>query len=268
MRYGVMIGAILMQIIIAPLGHAERLVVATAANFAGTAQAIAQSFGQQHPDISVRVVVAATAVLYQQIVDGAPYDIFLSADQHHIDKAVAAGLAQAQSRITYAEGVLVALMPPHINAPPDMKGLHRMLQASSRNNGRITYAHPDLAPYGQAAEQVLAALKISARPQVSYGLDTLQAYHIVQAGGADVGFVALSHVVQGGLARSSYLRIPHHSYAPILQDGAVIAATTHMAAAKDFMAFLQSADAHRIIAMHGYAVPEKRAPHQQRDQDE
>lgn len=231
--------------------NAASCTVAVAANFSAPMRALVAAFHATH-DHNVTLTIGSSGKFYAQISNGAPFDIFLSADQARVDALESAGLSVADSRFTYATGRLV-LWTSQSGQPAD--GRQRLLRGEF---DRIALANPRLAPYGRAAVEVLNALGAQNSKQVM-GENVAQAYAFVHSGNADVGFVALSQVTRPRgadeeSAGSILWRVEPHLHRPIHQDGVVLRRAADNAAARDLMTFLHSREARQIIESYGYGT--------------
>jgi molybdate transport system substrate-binding protein len=221
--------------------------VAVAANFTEPAKEIAAKFEAKTGD-KVVLSFGSSGQFYTQIANGAPYEVFLSADSERPTKAEADGLAVAGSRFTYATGRLVlwSKTPGLIDA----KG------AVLAKGGfeKLSIADPKAAPYGLAAVETLTKLKLydTLKPKIVQGSSITQAFQYVQTGAAEVGFVALSQVINetGG---SRWL-VPAADHTPIDQQAVLLKTGADNATAKAFLQYLKSKDAKAIIKRYGYEV--------------
>lgn len=231
-------------------GHAlaEQVQVAVAANFTAPLQAIAAEFEQ---DSRHRVLASfgASGQLYAQIVHGAPFEVFLSADASTPAKLDSQGLGVSGSRFTYAIGSLVLW-----SANPDyLDGSPAALKANQYRH--LALANPKAAPYGQAAREVLEKLGLSAATQhkLVEGQSITQAHQFIATGNAELGFVALSQVSKDGqLSSGSAWRVPAELHTPIKQDALILKKGEHNPAAVAFIAYLKGAKAAAIIKAYGY----------------
>jgi molybdate transport system substrate-binding protein len=221
--------------------------VAVAANFTEPAKAIAARFKARTGHEAV-LSFGSTGQFYTQIANGAPYEVFLSADVERAQKAEATGLAVPGTRFTYATGRLVLFS----RTPGLVDGGGAVLK-----NGRfdkLAIADPKAAPYGQAAVETLSRLKLhdAVRPRIVTGASITQAFQFVQTGAAELGFVALSQVVddKGG----SRWIVPTANHTPIEQQAVLLKTGVNNDAAKAFLTFLKSAEAKAIIRRYGYEV--------------
>lgn len=231
----------------APLAHAGETHVAVAANFTEPARALAAAFERQTGHRAV-LSFGSSGVLYAQISQGAPFEVFLSADAERPVKAVAEKLAVRSSRFTYATGRLVLW-----SADPrlvDAQG--QVLRRGSF--ARLAIADPALAPYGLAAMQTIARLGLTARltPRLVKGASIAQTYQFVSTGAAELGFVAQSQViaVRGG---SRWL-VPARLHAPIAQQAVLLTRGARDPAAIAFLRYLRTPAARAIIRRYGYAA--------------
>ena len=227
---------------------ADEVQVAVAANFTAPMQDIAQAFEQ---DTGHRVVAAfgSTGQLYAQINHGAPFEVFLAADDTTPARAESEGLAVAGSRFTYATGAL-ALWSADTNLINDGEQLLR-----SGDFQHLAIANPKTAPYGLAATQVMQALNLTdaLTPKLVEGQSIGQTYQFVASGNAEVGFVALSQVSRNGeITSGSALQVPAAFYEPIHQDAVLLNKGANNAAAAALLEYLQGERAAAVISSYGY----------------
>jgi len=228
---------------------ADEVQVAVAANFAGAAQKIAAQF-EHDTGHSVKLSLGATGRFYAQIEAGAPFDVLLAADQATPARLVAEGKAVPATLRTYAIGRLVLW-----SADPALVDARGEVLKSDRWK-HLSVADAKLAPYGQAAGQALAALKLTdaVRPRLVTAESIGQALQFVQSGNAELGFVALGQVQppDGSRVPGSMWLVPDNLYAPIRQDAVVLAASKTGQAATQFVDYLASDKARVVIAAYGY----------------
>ncbi|ACI51358.1 molybdenum ABC transporter, periplasmic molybdate-binding protein [Gluconacetobacter diazotrophicus PA1 5] len=232
--------------------RAEPLRLAVAANFAGTAHILADAYtarGGERPTVSS----GSSGQLATQITQGAPFDLFLSADAERPRDLVAQGLADPASRTTYAIGQLV-LWQPDGAAPPHAAPLGAATLAA---NGftRLAICNPQTAPYGAASIQALHALGVydTVSNKLVVANSVAQALQFARSGNAELAFVALAQVHDGH--GGAYWLVPQKLYAPIVQDAVVLSHAPHPGEAHAFMTFLQGPQARKLIEAAGYVVP-------------
>lgn len=230
----------------------RELTVAVAANFTRTMEALVAAF-EAETDGNVTLVFGSTGTLYAQITNGAPFDAFLAADARRPRLLDENGAIVAGSRFTYAIGRSVLW-----SAEPDLVQDAQILD--DKGIRRVAMADPKLAPYGAAARQVMRKLGVweALEPKLVYGENVNQAYQFVESGNTEVGFVALSQVInpEAGEIDGSHWQPPPARYDPIEQQVVVLKDTDQRALAERLMAFLQSDSAAEIIRRFGYNVPD------------
>lgn len=223
--------------------------VAVAANAAEVVETLAADFERQTGH-RVTVTVGSTGKLYAQILHGAPFDLFLAADQERPRLLVEQGLAVEGSRRTYAIGRLVLWSPDAAMAIGE-----DLLKGGSFR--RLAIANPDLAPYGAAARETLRELGLweSLRRKIVLGENVGQAFAMAASGNAELGFVSLSSVLSPRHGREgSYWEIPEHLHMPIRQDAVLLSRAEGNAAARAFHGFLVSPVALKTIESFGLVV--------------
>ncbi|HVY34213.1 MAG TPA: molybdate ABC transporter substrate-binding protein [Caulobacteraceae bacterium] len=221
--------------------------VAVAANFAEPAKQIATAFRAATGHEAV-LSFGSSGQFYTQISKGAPFEVFLSADAERPQRAEADGYAVAGSRFTYAIGRLVLFS----KTPGLVDGKGAVLD--SGKFAKLSIADPGSAPYGAAAIETLKKLGLyeKLKPKIVQGSSITQAYQFVATGAAELGFVALSQVINepGG---SRWL-VPTSDHAPIDQQAVLLKTGADNPAARAFMTFLKSPRAVTIIKTYGYEV--------------
>ena len=252
-RGGVVAGLLagLLAISASTAAQADEVLVAVAANFAGPLAALADSFAAASGH-RIKTSAGATGKFYSQIVAGAPFEVLLAADDETPQKLVRDGLAVAGSRFSYAIGQLVLW-----SAQPGYVDDQGAVLASGRF-ARLAIANPKLAPYGRAAQQVLAArgLSESLAPRLVTAESISQAHQFIATGNAELGFVALSQVAAPGKAvTGSIWRVPATLYGEIRQDAVLLKAGENRPAAAALLAYLKTAPARAVIRSSGYGLP-------------
>jgi molybdate transport system substrate-binding protein len=228
--------------------HAGEVRVAVAANFAVPMARIAQAFVAATGHTAA-LSSGSTGKFHAQIVNGAPFDVLLAADERTPQALIDSGHAQAASRFTYAVGRLVLW-----SAKPGLVDAQGAVLASGRF-AHLALANPKVAPYGAAAMQALRSRGLDEKlaPKLVLGESIAQAYQFVASGNAEMGFVALSLVQQPGrpVAGSAWL-VPEALHAPIRQDAVLLKPGENNAAARALLEFMKSPAALDIVRAHGY----------------
>jgi molybdate transport system substrate-binding protein len=232
----------------AGLAAAGEVQVAVAANFAAPMARMAEAFAAATGH-RAKLSSGATGKFHAQIVNGAPFEVLLAADERTPQRLIDEGHAVPGSRFTYALGALVLWSPE-----PGFVDAQGALLAGG-GFGHLAMADPKVAPYGAAALQVLRArgLAEALAPKIVTGESIAQAYQFVATGNAELGFIALSQVQQPGRpVAGSMWRVPSSLYAPIRQDAVLLKRGENNPAARALMDFLKSPAARDIIRAHGY----------------
>ena len=226
---------------------ADEVSVAVAANFTAPMNAIAAEFARDTGH-KAHLAFGSSGKFYAQIVNGAPFDVLIAADDETPARLVAEKHAISGSAFTYATGKLVVWSA----TPGFIDG-----QATVLKNGAFRYlsiANPKLAPYGRAAMETLAALKIEVPlNKIVTGENIAQTFQFVSTGNADLGFVALSQVWKDGkLTSGSGWIVPVTLHAPIRQDAVLLEKGRANAAASALLAYLKTPAARAVIERYGY----------------
>jgi molybdate transport system substrate-binding protein len=229
---------------------ADEVQVAVAANFTAPIQAIAKDFEK---DTGHKLVASfgATGQFYTQIKNGAPFEVFLAADDTTPAKLESENEIVKGSRFTYAVGTLALWSAKE--GYVDDKG--QVLKDNKYEH--LSIANPKAAPYGLAATQVLAKLGLTDATQAKIveGQSIAQAYQFVQTGNAELGFVALSQVFKDGkLTGGSAWIVPANLHEPIKQDAVILNKGKDNAAAKALMEYLKGPKAAAVIKSFGYQL--------------
>ena len=231
--------------------RAEEIRVGVASNFLSTLEVIKSEYETVTGNVLV-VSNGSTGSLYAQIINGAPYDVFLSADQER-PFLISDSQSPSYRVIPYAYGQLALWHPKIIS--DSFNSWQTLL--NDGNYRAIAIANPDLAPYGKASLEAINSLDNaeSIKRKLVLGHNIGQAYTIVATGNSEIGFVALSQLInqRTPLSKQHYQILPQSSYTPIVQSAIQI---SDKSAASDFLTFLQSETARRIIVNAGYGVPE------------
>jgi molybdate transport system substrate-binding protein len=234
--------------------EAKSIHVAVAANFSHTMQTLVTEF-EKTSDFKIAVSFGSSGKFYAQIKQGAPYELFFSADQAKPDALQKEGLVVETSRFTYAIGRLAlwSSQPDFINKTESK------LKLGTFN--KLAIANPKVAPYGAATLEVLKHLALieSTQPKWVRGENISQTYQFVRSGNADLGFIALSQLLSSAKIREvddgSYWLVPDTMHHPIKQDVVLLRGAASSQGAKEFLDFMHTEKALNIITEYGYLIP-------------
>ena len=230
--------------------QAEVVQIAVAANFTAPARALAEIFARTTGH-EAKLSFGATGAFYTQIKNGAPFDILLAADDERPIRLEKQGDTVPGSRFTYAVGQLVLWSAK----PGFVDGEGAVLKGGNFN--KIAIANPKLAPYGAAAVETMDKLGLAAAltPKLVTGESIGQTYNFIATGNAELGFVALAQVLDGGKMKSgSMWVVPAKYHAPIIQDAVILKRAAANPAAKAWMALMRSPNTQDFIRSYGYEV--------------
>jgi molybdate transport system substrate-binding protein len=226
---------------------ADQATVAVAANFVSTFREIAVEF-ETATGHSLRVAAGSSGNFYSQIKNGAPFDVFFSADMEHPKLLEDEGLGVKDFRFTYAVGRLVLWSPD----PNLVKGEETL---RSKPFKRLAIANPKTAPYGVAAVQAMKKLGMweTLQPRIVMGENLGQTMGFIESGNADLGFVALSQILDPKIkGQGSRWNVPDDLHEPIKQDVILLAKGKGNPAAIALLEFVRSPKTRAILTRYGY----------------
>jgi len=229
------------------------LSIGAAANLLYALDALDAAFEKENPGVALTTATGASGSLVAQIRNGAPFDLFLSADLDYPRRLAQSGDAVSASLTPFAFGRLVLwTTKPGLDLPS--------VAAAVRNPNvrKLAIANPETAPYGRAAREALGKLGLSedAGPKLVLGENISQTAQFVETGNADAGFVAMSLVTSPKLMnRGRWIEVPATCYTLIAQGAILTRRGAANPAARDYLAFLGSPEARKILERYGYGVP-------------
>jgi len=247
------IAALILICMFAVPSLAQEITVAAAADLHSALDEISAQF-KAETSKAVKVVYGSSGNLFQQIQNGAPFDLFFSANSDYPKKLEAAGLSAAGTYYEYARGHIV-LFVSSTSSLNIQQGLQVLLDPSVK---RIAIADPSHAPYGQAAVAALKSQnlydKVSRR--IVVGENISQAASFVTSGAADVGIVAKSlALMPSARSQTRFAEISSHEYPPILQTCIVLKSSKQQALARRFLAYVRGPEASKVLQQYGFEVP-------------
>lgn len=224
--------------------------VAVAANFISPMKMIATEF-EKDTGHKAQLSSGATGNFYAQISNGAPFEVFLAADDETPQKLEKEGKAVAGTRFTYAIGRLALW-----SAKPDLvDNAGHVLKLGNFNH--LALASPKLAPYGIAAAQTLSRMGLlkPLEPKIVVGENIAQTFQFISTGNAELGFVSLSQIQENGKMKpGSAWIVPETMHDPLRQDAQLLVKGKDSAAATELLAYLKSDKAKKLIESYGYKV--------------
>jgi molybdate transport system substrate-binding protein len=244
---------IILAMLLALPAAARPLLVAAASDLAYCIDDLVVAFRQQVPGAEVKVSTGASGNFYAQIRNGAPFDVFLSADMDYPRELARLGVADGKTLAPYAIGRIVLWTPDARFDPSQGLALLRDARVT-----RIAIGNPATAPYGRAAKAALErdGLWDAVRPRLVIGENVAQAAQFVQSGNAQVGIISLATLSAPRIAGvGRFYLIPETGLAPIEQGAIVTAHGKGHPLATRFLRFLDSPAAHAILERNGFALP-------------
>jgi molybdate transport system substrate-binding protein len=237
------------------LSSAQQLNVAAAADLQPAFKEAAQKFEAQS-GIHLQLTFGSSGNLSAQIQNGAPFDLFFSADNAYVQQLEKAKLTARNSSVVYAIGSIVLWVPSTSPLEPEKMGLELLLAPGVK---RVAIANPSHAPYGKAAVAALESfhLREKVKTKLVYGENISQAFQFVQTGNCDAGIVALSLAMSPALkGKGKYWKIPQDAYPPMQQTATIIRASKNQKAARKFLEYLNGADGRQLLEAYGFTFPE------------
>ena len=229
------------------------LLVAAAADLNPALNEVAQQF-QRNTGTHVKISFGASGALTQQIQNGAPFDVFFSADMDYPRQLIAQGQADAASLFQYSLGKLVLWVPASSSLDVEHKGMDILLDSSVK---KIAIANPQHAPYGRAAVGALkhAGLYDRLTERLVLGENVSQAAQFAESGNAQAGFVALAHAVSPAIKRTGkFWVVPADYYPPLEQGVVIIARSQNKEEATAFLDYVKTKEASEVLRKYGFAL--------------
>jgi molybdate transport system substrate-binding protein len=230
------------------------LTVAAAADLSAALKEIGEDY-EKKTGVQVKLSFGASGALTQQIQNGAPFDVFFSADMDYPRQLVAAGDANGASLYQYAVGKLVLWVPSDSSLDIVHQGMNVLLDSAVK---KIAIANPQHAPYGRAAVAALkhAGLYDRVADRLVLGENVSQAAQFVESGNAQAGFVALAHVVAPGMSgKGKYWEVPADYYPPLVQGVIVLSHSQHKKEAAEFLNYIKTKEVAAVFQKYGFTLP-------------
>jgi len=264
-RKGFLVFPLILSVSLAP--HEARaqgleIRIAAAADLKFAMGDLAEQF-QKQTGTKVNVTYGSSGNFFSQMQNGAPFDLFFSADIEYPRKLEVAGLAEPGTLYKYAVGRIVIWTPVDTKVDVTKQGWKTLLDASIE---KIAIANPEHAPYGRAAVAALqkAGIYESVKAKLVFGEDISQAAQFVQSGNAQAGIVAMSLAVSPAMRDGKRWEIAAELY-PALEQGAIVLKDAkNKDSARAFLEFVKSASGRAMLAKHGFSFPEKTRKEEER----
>jgi molybdate transport system substrate-binding protein len=243
----------------ASVASAEEITVAAAADMSAVLPEIVAAYSKKTGQ-TVKLSFGASGNLTNQIKNGAPFDVFFSADEAFPQQLIDEGLASGSTLYRYAVGRLVLWVPNESTLDLSRLGIKALLDPSVK---KIAIANPTTAPYGRAAAGALRHFAIydQVSDKLVIGENISQAAQFVESGNAQAGLVALSHALAPAMkSKGRYWTVPLDAYPTLDQAAVVLSKSKQQAAARDFLEFVRGPEASSVLASYGFTLPEDKAP--------
>jgi molybdate transport system substrate-binding protein len=236
--------------------HERAIRVAAAADLKFAIGVLATQFEKQ-TGTRVDVTYGSSGNFFSQIQNGAPFDLFFSADIEYPEKLAAAKLAESDTLYEYAVGRIVIWAPAESKLDLTRLGWKTLLDA---NVQKIVIANPEHAPYGRAAVAALrnAGIYEQVKTKLVYGENISQAAQLVQSGNAQAGIVAMSLAMSPGMKEGRYWAIPAYMHPAIEQGVVLLRGASNKDAARSFLEYVQSTAGRAELEKSGFAIPPAR----------
>ena len=230
--------------------------VAAAADLSAALQEVADNY-EKRTGVVVKLSFGASGALTQQIQNGAPFDVFFSADMEYPRQLIADGQAESATLYRYAVGRLVLWVSKDSPLDIQHKGMDVLLDPSVK---KIAIANPQHAPYGRAAVAALKhyGLYEKVTDQLVLGENVSQAAQFAESGNAQVGFVALAHAIAPAMeGKGKYWMVPAEAYPPLDQGVVLISRSSHRQDAAAFLEYVKTAEVAALLRRYGFSLPEQ-----------
>jgi molybdate transport system substrate-binding protein len=236
--------------------HGQEIRIAAAADLNFAMVELSEEFEKQ-TGTTVNVTYGSSGSFFSQMQNGAPFDLFFSADIEYPRKLEAAGLAEPRTLYEYAIGRVVIWTPADAKVDVTRQEWKALVDPSVE---RIAIANPEHAPYGRAAVAAMqkAGIYESVKAKLVYGENISQAAQFVQSGNAQAGIVAMSLAVSPAMRDGKCWEIPAEMHPPLEQGAVILKHAKNKDAAHAFLEFVKSAAGRAVLAKHGFEVPEKK----------
>ena len=231
----------------------QEITVAAAADLKFAMGELAANFEKQTGN-SVNVTYGSSGNFFTQMQNGAPFDLFFSADVDYAKRLEATGQAEPRTLYNYAAGRIVIWMPASVKADVNAQGMNALLDPAIQ---KIAIANPAHAPYGRAAVAALkkAGIYEKVEPKLVYGENISQAAQFVQSGNAQAGIIALSLAISPPMKDGRSWQVPAEMHPAIEQAAIVLKSAKNKDAARAFLEFVKSKEGRATLEKFGFVTP-------------
>jgi len=250
LRVGARVAVLLFSI----CASAQEITVAAAADLSTALPEIVAAY-TKHTGQTVKLSFGSSGNLTNQIQNGAPFDLFFSADETYPTQLIEKSLAQKDSLYRYAVGRLALWVPNDLPLDVQKLGMQALLDPSIK---KIAIANPLHAPYGRAAEATLKHFGVydQIARKLVLGENISQAAQFVESGNAQAGLIALSHALSPALKdKGHYWTVPVDAYPTLNQAAVVLSKSRHPEAARKFLDFVRGAEGTSLLKNYGFSLP-------------
>lgn len=211
--------------------------VAAASDLRFALDELVARYEKANPSVDVRVTYGSSGLFFAQLTEGAPFDVYLSADSDYPKKLVASGVCRKDSLFPYAIGRIVVWAPKGSKVNVARDGAQALVDGSVK---KVAIANPKHAPYGRAAEAMMRHFKLyeAVSPKLVLGENISQTAQMIESGAADIGVIALSLALSPAMKdKGTWWTVPTDAHPPIAQAGCVVAKSTakHASAVRDML---------------------------------
>ncbi len=238
-----------------PAGEAARLRVAAAADLRYAMDELVAAWAAERPEARVDVAYGSSGTFFAQIAEGAPFDVYFSADVAYPRRLEASGQAAPGATRLYAIGQIVVWAPAESGLDVEGRGLQALADPAAR---AVAIANPEHAPYGRAAVAALKSAGIYAQvaPKLVLGENVAQAAQFVDSGNADVGVIALSLALAPGMRdRGRHAVVPLEAYPRLEQGAVVLGSAEDPALAEAFLDHVLGPAGREVLNRYGFLLP-------------
>jgi molybdate transport system substrate-binding protein len=217
---------------------------------------INEAFRKEHRNITVEPNFGSSGNFFAQISNGAPFDVYFSADIAYPRQLVEKNLALADSLVVYAVGRIVVWVPNGSPIPVQESGIKSLVHPGAR---KVAVANPQHAPYGRAAEAAMKSLGVydKVAPHLVFGENISQTAQFVDSGSADIGIIALSLALAPAMKdRGRYWEVPVDSYPRLEQGAVVLSSAADLEAARAYLDFVLGPSGRALLNRYGFSTTE------------